>query len=245
MLACLFGFKVSLTLPQRGSHAERAASPAAWERRAVPLLEALRDAGYRPAVYHGLRQPAYVVESGVPVRLGDPFDPFQLFPADTPTDRRWVRARRQCAAQAAVPRDARQSAAAAGFCAAAGGSLPPRSCIALHPCAGWVPLAGAQRSGPGCRLLIVARGEAWSSSRHVDWPDAFKAAVRCLLLAANTKAGTAQDSAAQQRVDRRRRGKAPRLSAPAGAGSASLASLPQELLLKIVELAAAPMSEWL
>lgn len=53
------------------------------------LLEALLAAGYTPAVYSGLRQPTFVVESGVPVRVGDPFDPFAFFHASTAADRRW------------------------------------------------------------------------------------------------------------------------------------------------------------
>lgn len=84
MLCC------TLTLLQRGVHAA-ALGPAAWERRAVVLLEALRAAGYRPAVFRALRQPTFVMDRGVPVRVGDPFDPFQFFRPSTAADRRWAR----------------------------------------------------------------------------------------------------------------------------------------------------------
>ncbi|KAL4457389.1 hypothetical protein ABPG75_012254 [Micractinium tetrahymenae] len=170
-----------LHIHKRGTQAAAAPSLEAWERRAVPLLEALLAAGYRPAVYRGMRQPTFVVERGVTVPVPDPFDPFQFFHASSATDR---------------------------------------------------------------RLLLVARGEAWSPARHADWPEAFKAAVCCLLLAAHRQPAVDNASVAQSAA-RRRRGKAARLAGPAAASSAGLSSLPQELLLKIAGLAAVPMSAWL
>ncbi len=117
--------------------------------------------------------------------------------------------------------------------------LPPSSALAfLCDC------PSQRRFGLCCRLLLVARGQVWSPASHVNWPDAFKAAVRCLLLTANSKAGGGKGSVAR-RSERRRRGKAPRLAGAVAASSAGLHSLPQELLLKIVGLAAEPMSRWL
>ena len=69
-----------------------------------------------------------------------------------------------------------------------------------------------------CRQLeIVARGISWSPSTHKDWPRAFKAAARCLLL----------------------------LSASRSCSSTGLAGLPLDALLTVLQLAALPMSAWL
>ena len=82
-----------------------------------------------------------------------------------------------------------------------------------------------------CRLVFVARGGTWSPSTHHHWPDAFKAAARTLLLTAScTGSGDAS-----------RKGQA----APLRSGAPRLASLPADVLLRIVPLAAGPMSAWL
>jgi hypothetical protein len=77
---------------------------------------------------------------------------------------------------------------------------------------------------PDCRLVFVACGGAWSPATHHRWPDSFKAAARVVLLAGGRTGGS---------------GRGVR-HAPA----ASLATLPADVLLRIVQLAAAPMSAW-
>ena len=87
-----------------------------------------------------------------------------------------------------------------------------------------------------CRLLFVARGGTWSPTTHHNWPDAFKAAARVLLLAGSRigGAGSAACSAAGS------------AAGSAGGGSGCrLAVLPESVLLHIIQLAAAPMSSWL
>jgi hypothetical protein len=74
-----------------------------------------------------------------------------------------------------------------------------------------------------CRLVFVARAGAWSPATHHHWPGAFKATARTLLLTA-TREGRA---------------------APARSGAPSLASLPADVLPRIVQPAAGPMSAWL
>ena len=82
-----------------------------------------------------------------------------------------------------------------------------------------------------CRLEFVARRGAWSPATHCNWPDAFKAATNTLLLACCRTVGSGAGSVAASRGAR---------PAPAG-----LASLPADVLLRILQLAAAPMSAWL
>lgn len=77
-----------------------------------------------------------------------------------------------------------------------------------------------------CRLVFVARGGAWSPVTHHHWPDGFKDAARTLLLVG----GGAGSGAASP------------CACPAPAG---LAALPPGVLLRILQLAAAPMSAWL
>ena len=86
-----------------------------------------------------------------------------------------------------------------------------------------------------CRLVFVARGGAWSPANHHHWPDAFKAAARTLLLTASSTAGSTGDSWACGSCAGRGERRAP----------ASLAALPADVLLRILSLAAAPMSTWL
>ncbi|PSC73055.1 hypothetical protein C2E20_3598 [Micractinium conductrix] len=69
------------------------------------------------------------------------------------------------------------------------------------------------------RLLFVARGGTWSPATHRLWPPAFKAATRTLLLAGARSSGS-------------------------GRSGCPLAALPGDELLRVVELAAAPMSAW-
>jgi hypothetical protein len=77
---------------------------------------------------------------------------------------------------------------------------------------------------PDCRLVFVARGGAWSPATHRRWPDGFQAAARDVLLAGGRTGGSGRGAH----------------HAPA----AGLAALPAEMLLRIVQLAAAPMSAW-
>ena len=82
-----------------------------------------------------------------------------------------------------------------------------------------------------CRLVFVARSGGWSPATHYHWPDAFKAATNTLLLAGSLTLGTGTGNVAASRGAR---------PAPAG-----LAALPADVLLRILQLAAAPMSAWL
>ncbi|PSC69033.1 L-aspartate oxidase [Micractinium conductrix] len=160
-------------------------------REYMLLLETLLAAGYRPTVFEGLegRRPTFIMHRGVPIQLGERFDPWDVFPADTAADR---------------------------------------------------------------RLMLVAQSGGWGPAAHADWPQAFKAATRCLLLAAHRQArdggaaanahGGADGRAA--RAARRAQGKASRLQGPAAA-EARLGSLPSELLQQVVAVAAFPVSAWM
>ena len=75
----------------------------------------------------------------------------------------------------------------------------------------------------------MARGGTWSPATHHHWPDAFKAAARALLLAGN---GQGQGAAASK------------VSQPSSLAT-RLPALPAEVLLRIIQLAAAPMSDWM
>ncbi|KAL4431391.1 hypothetical protein ABPG75_006647 [Micractinium tetrahymenae] len=94
------------------------------------------------------------------------------------------------------------------------------------------------------RLVFLARGGTWSRAEHHRWPDAFKAATRTLLLAGSAAGEQpVAEAAAGSSKRRRRRGRA------AGDGPSPrggmLAALPAGALLRVIELAAAPMSAWL
>ncbi|KAL4431357.1 hypothetical protein ABPG75_006613 [Micractinium tetrahymenae] len=93
------------------------------------------------------------------------------------------------------------------------------------------------------QLVFLARGGAWSPAAHHRWPDAFKAAARTLLLAASSAGAQPVLEAAANGSKRRRLGQAAgAASKPRGGGPAVL---PVELVLRVLELAAAPMSGWL
>lgn len=115
-------------------------------------------------------------------------------------------------------------------------SLPPRpdsSCHALRAgnasvvafesvpflhCPGAVPRS----------VLHIARGSVWSPATHHLWPPAFKAAARALLLALARDVGDAGSEGGDD----------------GSAAGANLACLPAPLLLRVLQLAAAPMSTW-
>ena len=67
----------------------------------------------------------------------------------------------------------------------------------------------------------------WSPTSHHHWPDGFKAVARILLLAANRGVGSAGSTAG---------GRSSRLP---------VAALPADVLLRILQQAALPMSAWL
>jgi hypothetical protein len=92
-----------------------------------------------------------------------------------------------------------------------------------------------------CRLVLVARGDAWSPATHRHWPDAFKGAARTLLLAAGRTGGGPASGIGGCGVSLDAR-PAP----PGGDGdNLKLAALPADVLLRILQLAAMPMSAWL
>ena len=98
--------------------------------------------------------------------------------------------------------------------------------------------------------MLVAQSGGWGPAAHADWPQAFKAATRCLLLAAHRQArdggaaanahGGADGRAA--RAARRAQGKASRLQGPAAAearlGSRNRRQLHQALPLSVAHLLA-------
>ncbi|KAL4431409.1 hypothetical protein ABPG75_006665 [Micractinium tetrahymenae] len=93
-------------------------------------------------------------------------------------------------------------------------------------------------------LVFLARGGTWSPAEHHRWPDAFKAAARTLLLACSAAgAQPLADAAVGGSKRRRRRGHAAG-DIPTVRGG-RLAELPAGVLLRVVELAATPMSAWL
>lgn len=111
-----------------------------------------------------------------------------------------------------------------------------------------------------CRLLLVARGDSWSTDAHRVWPTGFKQAVRTLLLSAHRLArqpgswpgGGCGSSSSFERASRAARAarRAARRDSGAGGGAAgssaaTLGSLPIELLLQIAERAAFPVSSWM
>lgn len=73
-------------------------------------------------------------------------------------------------------------------------------------------------------LLLSAQGGAstWEPARHCQWPPAFQATARMLLLAA-ARSGEA---------------------APDARGRATLRALPHDLLLRVLQRAAVPVSVW-
>ncbi len=106
------------------------------------------------------------------------------------------------------------------------------------------------------RLLFAAQDGSWSPATHRHWPDAFKAAARTLLLAANrNNANVGAASSQDVRTARRQRrqaaaaagGSHQTAAAPGGGQQAggTLGALPAELLLRIVKAAAGPLSAWL
>ena len=93
---------------------------------------------------------------------------------------------------------------------------------------------------PARRLIITARGEPWSPATHHHWPQAFKAWVRTLLLVWRrcvARGGEAARGGGKTRAARR--------TAAAAESAVQLARLPLELVLKVAEQAAKPMSAWL
>ncbi|PSC73519.1 trans-2-enoyl-mitochondrial [Micractinium conductrix] len=78
------------------------------------------------------------------------------------------------------------------------------------------------------RVLHIARGSVWSPATHHLWPPAFKAAARALLLALARDVGDAGSEGGDD----------------GSAAGANLACLPAPLLLRVLQLAAAPMSTW-
>jgi len=88
--------------------------------------------------------------------------------------------------------------------------------------------------GLPCRLLFVAKGGTWSPSTHHLWPDAFKAAVRALLLAAGSGNTHASAGIGGIRLADQEQHCQP----------AAITSLPAGIVISIIRLEAAPMSAW-
>lgn len=99
-----------------------------------------------------------------------------------------------------------------------------------------------------CRLIFIAAGGVWSRSTHCHWLAVFKAVTRTLLLAAHrTAPASSSRSGGRQRA---KTGGGSGSSAPGLAQrsrespSCVLAALPADVLVRVIELAAAPMSSW-
>ena len=123
-------------------------------------------------------------------------------------------------------------------------------------------------------MLFVARGGAWTPANHHHWPDAYKAAARALLLAGShghssgretgaagkagwpsisagcleglSKAATGNllETGSHSQGSSKERGAA-RKAARQPASSTRLSALPADVLLRIIQLAAHPMSDWM
>ena len=86
--------------------------------------------------------------------------------------------------------------------------------------------------------MFVAKGGSWTPATHHHWPDAFKAAARTVLLAGSIRG--------PRPTGRTRSGRG--FEEPAGvAGSHTpgLGCLPREVLPRVIQLAAHPMSAWM
>jgi hypothetical protein len=83
--------------------------------------------------------------------------------------------------------------------------------------------------------VFVARGGTWSPTSHHHWPDAFKAAVHTFLLAGSGAAGSGSGGAEAGGTRR----------AGTGGTGPGLVALPTDVLLRIIQQVAAPMSAWL
>jgi hypothetical protein len=94
-----------------------------------------------------------------------------------------------------------------------------------------------------CRLLFVARGGTWSPSNHRLWPAAFKASIRTLLLCSNSSEGGKNNT--EKLAPAASDGSDGCSDGGDGSSDVCLASLPADALLRIIHLAAAPMSAWL
>ncbi|KAL4431399.1 hypothetical protein ABPG75_006655 [Micractinium tetrahymenae] len=94
------------------------------------------------------------------------------------------------------------------------------------------------------RLVFLARGGTWSRAEHHRWPDAFKAATRTLLLAGSAAGEQPVAEAAAVGSKRRRRRVRATGDGPTVRGG-RLMVLPAGALLRVLQLAAAPMSAWL
>jgi hypothetical protein len=98
---------------------------------------------------------------------------------------------------------------------------------------------------PNYRLPFVARGGTWSPATHHHWPAAFKAMARTLLLARSATGGGSSGGSRHKRGKGRGSDGRAKRPAPPAAGPCRLAELPADVLLLIIQLAAAPMSAWL
>lgn len=97
----------------------------------------------------------------------------------------------------------------------------PSGCILPTPC--WCPHATPPWLPARSWLWAAYERPAWVPTSHSRFPEPFRAAVRCLLLAAHRCA-----------------------SQPGGrSGGATLGQLPPDLLLQIAGAAASPYSAWL
>ena len=133
---------------------------------------------------------------------------------------------------------------------------PPELCCSVRVCASahghepsrQLPTASSRPPHPR-RLGFIARGGTWSPATHHRWPEAFKAAARTLLLAASSAGAQAAaerhggGAAAECAAKRRRRQRAAHSVRDERGGG--LAALPGSALMRVLELAAMPVSDWL
>ena len=129
----------------------------------------LREAGYRPAVFHNMAPPWFLRLGNTPVARPDPFDHYS--PHVSP---------RQALPLLLLLLLLRMAATAA----ADAGMRMDLPATPHRPC----PTLRFARNICMCllrRALFVAKGGSWSPATHRLWPDSFKAAVRTMLLAAS------------------------------------------------------------
>ncbi|KAL4436508.1 hypothetical protein ABPG75_003647 [Micractinium tetrahymenae] len=129
------------------------------------------------------------------------------------------------------------------------GWSPPRLCPRYDPS---VEDDGLDTAGHNRWLWLAIQHPAWSPAQHHRFPPSFKAAVRTLLLAAHHLSRTTASIGGQQggtrggrRSRQQPRGRRRTATVAAATGpAASMGSLPRELLLQVLGLAAHPLSSW-
>ena len=83
----------------------------------------------------------------------------------------------------------------------------------------------------------MAEGGSWSPATHHRWPRAFKAAARTVLLPGSISAPRPAEHTHSSQDSGQ--------SAPGDSYTPGLGCLPREVLVRVIQLAAQPMSAWM